>query len=157
MEPSRWLADAMVGRLARYLRFVGLDTEYARGLSDDEILEQLRTERRVLVTRDRALAQRSPGSVLLSSPRLADQWRELRRARPDLPTEVRFDRCTECNGVLRSVDLARSTWPEQVPRERVARGLPVYECATCGHLYWEGSHTARIRAQFAAWANEESR
>jgi len=27
----------MVGRLARYLRFVGCDTVYARGMSDDEI------------------------------------------------------------------------------------------------------------------------
>lgn len=148
----RWLADEMVGRLARYLRFIGCDTVYVRGLSDDEVLAQARTENRVLLTRDRRLAQRARKVVFLASPYLADQWRAVRTAFPDLPTDVRFERCTECNGLLAKVsELPPEPRPDGVPWDRVLHGLDLFRCATCGHYYWEGSHTADIRARLARW------
>ncbi|MFI5413305.1 MAG: Mut7-C RNAse domain-containing protein, partial [Candidatus Lutacidiplasmatales archaeon] len=98
MAELTWLADEMVGRLARYLRFVGCDTYYARGLSDDEILQQAKNEHRVIVTRDRRLSARAERALLLESPHLADQWRAVRSAFPELPLTVEFVRCTECNG-----------------------------------------------------------
>jgi uncharacterized protein len=152
VAPPRWLADEMVGRLARYLRFVGCDTTYARGLSDDEILSQARAEGRVILTRDRNLASRAERSLFLESPTLADQWRTVRSAYPDLPIEVRFERCTLCNGRL---EKTTEPFPEPradgVPWDRVARGLPLFRCGTCDHYYWEGSHTADIRARLATW------
>ena len=153
MAGSRWLADEMVGRLARYLRFVGLDTVYARGLRDEEIVRRAAEEGRTLVTRDRALAQRTPGAILLHSPRLAEQWKELRSLRPDVPATVRFVRCTECNGALASVPVEPgATWPAGIPSDLLARGLALYRCEACGHLYWEGTHTAEIRRRIASWS-----
>ncbi len=145
----------MLGRLARYLRFVGLDTEYARGLDDDEILRRSRAEGRRIVTRDRGLAARSPEAVLLRSGAIAQQWNELRAAYPRLPTEVRFVRCSACNGLLspylRGTDPARETG---LPRAREGWELPLFACRACGQLYWEGSHTRRIRATLARWSGE---
>ncbi len=153
----RWLADEMVGRLARYLRFVGCDTEYVRGLSDDEILDRARAEERMILTRDRRLAARAERALLLESPNLADQWRAVRAAFPELPTEVRFERCTECNGRLEAVAAPPPEGQtEGVPWDRVARGLPLFRCASCEHYYWEGSHTADIRARLASWAERPS-
>jgi hypothetical protein len=147
----------MVGRLARYLRFVGCDTVYARGLTDEEILRQARTENRVIVTRDRRLAVRAKKALLLTSPHLSDQWRAVRAAYPELPTDVRFERCTECNGPLEKVEgPPPADRPEGVPWDRVAGGLPLYRCTACGHYYWEGSHTADIRARLALWARESA-
>ncbi|MGA8711052.1 MAG: Mut7-C RNAse domain-containing protein [Thermoplasmata archaeon] len=152
MTSPRWLADEMVGRLARYLRFVGCDTTYARGLSDDEILSQARADGRVILTRDRNLASRAERSLLLESSTLADQWRAVHSAYPDLPTEVRFERCSLCNA---SLDRVSEPPPEPradgVPWDRFARGLPLFRCPSCGHYYWEGSHTADIRARLASW------
>ncbi len=145
----------MVGRLARYLRFVGCDTVYVRGLSDPDVAARATADGRRLLTRDRDLAARCPGAVLLSSPALAVQWREVRAALPDVPTEVVFERCTVCNGRLLPQDPAavhpRATG---VPWDRVDRGLALFVCAECGHLYWDGSHTARMRRQLAEWAGE---
>lgn len=156
-EP-RWLADEMVGRLARYLRFVGCDTVYARGLSDDEIIALARREDRVVVTRDRRLAHRTPRALLLESTDIADQWRAVRAAFPQLPNEVSFRRCTECNGPLERVaETPLPTKNDQVPWDRVARGLPLFHCAACGHYYWEGSHTASIRARLSAWEGSSRR
>jgi len=155
----RWLADEMVGRLARYLRFAGCDTVYVRGLTDEEILDEARREDRVILTRDRRLAGRAPRSLLLTSPFIADQWREVRAAYPGIPSTVTFDRCTECNGSL--VRVPPSSPPsgpsvpvDGVPWDRVALGLELYRCSACNHYYWEGSHTADVRARLARWAQE---
>lgn len=158
MAPPRWIADEMLGRLARYLRLAGCDTLYLRGLSDEEIIARARTEGRVVLTRDRALARRAPRALLIDSPHLAEQWGAVRRAWPELSGELRFDRCTLCNGRLGPYRLGAAPSRENgLPRDRVERGLAVYACAECGHLYWEGSHTAKIRSQFAAWAAEDGR
>lgn len=148
----RWIADEMVGRLARYLRMVGCDTTYARGLTDEEIVRKAREEDRIVVTRDRRLAAQADRALLLRSPHLPDQWRAVRAAYPDLAAEPRFERCTECNGTLESVTgPGPETRPENVPWDRVAAGMALYRCRTCGHYYWEGSHTADVRARIAKW------
>ena len=140
----------MVGRLARYLRFLGYDTEYARGLDDDTIARRAREEGRVLVTRDRELAARVPGALLLRSPHLDDQLRAVRASFPELREEVAFERCSLCNGRLAPWSApADGTLPPELPRERVNAGLPIFACVACGHRYWEGGHTARIRSRLA--------
>ncbi|MGP8077630.1 MAG: DUF5615 family PIN-like protein [Thermoplasmata archaeon] len=158
MAPPRYLADEMLGRLARYLRFVGCDTLYLRGLSDDEILARARGEDRVVLTRDRDLARRAPRGFLIGSPHLREQWSAVRAEWPDLATELRFERCSLCNGLLAPYRMGTDPAREEgLPRDRVERGLEVWGCDECGHLYWEGTHTARIRSQFALWSAEGTR
>lgn len=149
------MADEMVGRLARYLRILGCDTTYVRGWSDDDIVARAKQEDRIVVTRDRDLARRATGSILLTSSRLEDQVRTMRAAFPDLTPEVRFERCTLCNGGLARWENPPPAPAEAgVPWERVARGLPLYRCEECGHLYWEGSHTAEVRRRLREWSPE---
>ena len=153
MAPPRWLADEMLGRLARYLRFVGCDTLYVRDVSDDEIVARAGAEGRVVLTRDRELARRAPGAFWVASPHLPDQWRAVRAAWPDVPAELSYERCPICNGTLGRY--APGTDPVReagLPTERVRAGLEVWACSACGQLYWEGSHAAHIRARLAAWS-----
>lgn len=157
MAPPRLLADEMVGRLARYLRAAGCDTIYARGLSDEEIRALAREEGRVLVTRDRELARRTPGAILLESPALAEQWRAVARRLSDLPRDLAFSRCTLCNGELRGIRLPpESDRAPGVPWHRLEDGRPLYRCTACGHLYWEGSHSERLRRAIQLWSAEAS-
>lgn len=157
MAPPRLLADEMVGSLARYLRMMGCDTTYARGWSDAEIVRTARLEDRVVVTRDRQLARRAEKSLLLTSPRLEDQVRSAWAAFPEVGAEVRFERCTLCNGLLgRSSVPASGADADGIPWDRVSAGLPLYRCRECGHAYWEGSHTAEVRRRLRAWASERS-
>jgi len=149
MEP-RWMADEMLGRLARYLRFMGFDTEYARGRTDEEIRARTELEGRVLLTRDRQLARRTPGALGLSSTHIDGQLSELRGAFPGLRWEVRSERCTECNGTLaRWAPRPGEPLPPGIPRELVERGLALHRCSRCGHVYWEGSHARNVRARIA--------
>jgi uncharacterized protein with PIN domain len=147
----------MLGRLARYLRMVGLDTAYVTGLGDDEVAVRARGEGRLLVTRDRLLAQRVPGAILLVAASIEGQWRELRRRYPALPNVPRFERCTLCNGVL-SATLPSTVDPisSPVPSRILESGTALFRCAQCGHIYWEGSHVESMRHRLARWDSEGS-
>lgn len=141
-----FLADEMLGRLARYLRFLGYDTAYARGLSDAEVLRQAHVERRLLLTRDLELAGRSERSLLLHQVDVLGQLREIRLGLPSLRNEPTFDRCPECNTPLLKVAGADlSSGREVVPPDLLSRGATLYRCPDCRRRYWEGSHTDRLR------------
>lgn len=143
----------MLGRLARYLRFLGTDVLYARNLADPEVAELARRDRRVLLTRDEQLSRSVTGSILIESDQIAEQFRQLARTWPDLPATLQFERCTLCNGMLRpAAPTDRARLEQSVPGPVWDRGTTVYVCADCGHAYWEGSHTAGIRARLASWA-----
>lgn len=144
--PERWLADEMLGRLARFLRILGCDTEYARDVTDEEIRQRALSEGRTLLTRDAALARQTPGAILLSSTDLPAQLAQLWRQRPNLSRVPRFDRCTRCNGSLTPIAVLDAP-VAGVPPAVVERApsSPFYQCQRCGQAYWEGSHTEKIR------------
>ncbi|HZD03737.1 MAG TPA: Mut7-C RNAse domain-containing protein [Longimicrobiales bacterium] len=48
----RFLADAMLGRLARWLRTLGFDTAFDDAIADDELIRRAVRESRVILTRD---------------------------------------------------------------------------------------------------------
>lgn len=141
----RWATDEMLGRLTRYLRFVGHDTLYLRGVPDAEIARLAPKEGRRLVTRDRALARVVPDALLLLSPYLADQFQSVVRAAPSASFEIAFVRCTLCNGLLNpELETAGGEVPHSPDR-------PTWRCSECGHRFWEGSHTASVRARINGW------
>lgn len=157
MDEPRWLVDEMLGRLSRYLRFLGYDTEYVSGVGDDAVAARARDEGRRLITRDRTLSRRLPNAVLLSRTDIAGQMRELRAAYPDLRHEVHFDRCSLCNGRLSAGTKVPPEGKvlERLPPEVRQGRTPLYACQTCGHLYWEGSHTRNVRRRLADWSRSE--
>ena len=133
------LVDAMLGKLATYLRMCGYDAAYAaeRGIeSDDEVLALAHTEGRVLVTRDRELAAREEQSQLLSTREVTEQLRELRRSGYDLGLAEEPARCSACNGPLERVDRTEPT-PEYAPETHEET---VWRCRNCGQHFWKGSH-----------------
>lgn len=135
----------MLGRLARYLRFLGYDTEYARNRTDSSILQQAKEEDRRVVTRDQGMAERSPRVVLLRSLEIEGQLLELREAFPALRREVRFLRCSLCNALLEEADRSSPRPPKGVPEGPWMSAAPIFLCPRCGQAYWEGSHTDEIR------------
>lgn len=149
----RFLADEMLGRLARYLRMLGCDTLYVRGCDDPTIVRLARSDGRTLLTRDWELAGRSGSALRIRAVDLPGQLRELFAAFPSLPRDVAFERCTLCNGPLEPVP-PESTSGRGSPHVVEPSGVPVFACASCGHRFWEGSHTAAVRRNVAEWVPE---
>ena len=140
----KFVADSMLGKLARWLRILSYDTAYDPFGEDDDLLEQARSENRILLTRDAPLANRAPeGSCLLiEHGHLDDQIAQLVRTLGlDLDCET-FTRCLICNVPIEDV-------PEQEVRDRVPpyileRHSRFHECPSCERVYWRGTHLDRM-------------
>lgn len=145
---SRFLLDAMLGKLARYLRLCGYDAAYSldRGLEADAALRRVaRTEGRTIITRDRELAAGSDEAIVLHATEIEEQLRELRAAGIPLTLdEPAF--CGRCNGPLVRVLESEST-PPDAP---AAAEMPVWRCTECGQCFWRGSHWDDVKARLAS-------
>lgn len=146
----------MLGRLARWLRALGYDTAYDPAVDDPDLVARAGAEGRVLLTRDRHLVEhlRPARPVLVRSEAPLAQLREVAEACRLGPPPGLFARCTVCNGALRPATAAEveARVPDRVRR----RGGAVWRCDGCGRVYWDGSHTRRMRrtlaAAFPEWA-----
>ncbi len=147
-EP-RFLADAMLGRLARWLRILGFDTAYRDDWTDAELARRAFEEERVLLTRDRRLPDewRVPRVLVISAERAAEQLREVAAAFPRVTGARAFTRCSRCNARLEPAtrESVAGAVPARVLREQTA----FQRCPGCGRVYWEGSHVARMRRKLA--------
>jgi hypothetical protein len=148
----RFLVDEMLARLARLLRAAGYDVELAAGERDTPMLQRVKAEGRVLVTRDQELAARAaPAAVLLRADDLEAQARALSAALPIDWRLAPFSRCLIDNTPLRA-----ATADEVARMPDAARALagPFRACPACGRVYWPGSHARRLGARLDALAGE---
>lgn len=144
-EETRFIADAMLGRLARWLRLLGFDCAYENEIADRRLVECGVDEKRVILTRDRALAEdwRVSGIHVVGGESTFEQIVEVVR-RFDLARSVGlFRRCSECNELVRPVPATAVAG--RVPERIAAEQEEFRECPRCGRVYWEGSHADRMR------------
>jgi len=146
-KPLRVIAfilDCHLGRLAAYLRLLGLDVLYRNDYCDDELAEISEKEKRICVTRDRGLLKRNQIShgCLIHSVHPREQALEV-VYRFQLEHQLSpFTRCVDCNGRLHEVHEA----------EIAAQLLPgtrdhyhdFVQCIQCGKVFWKGSHYQRL-------------
>jgi uncharacterized protein len=145
MREPRFVLDVHLGRLARYLRLLGFDSVWHNDASDDELVDASLHEQRTLLTRDRGLLKRravTHGCFVRETAPRAQVVEVLRRL--DLFGAIApFDRCLDCNGLLKTVAKAEIE-DRLLPRTR--RDHDVFQqCRTCGRVYWRGSHYDRMR------------
>jgi uncharacterized protein with PIN domain len=141
-----FLADAALGRLARYMRMLGYDVAYARNRGGAEVLRETLRTGRILLTRRRDLAAREDITAFLVEDDgvLAQLTGAAKRF--DLRfTADAMARCIECNEPLDTVS-REEVWellPPHVKKtqEKFAR------CPSCGRVYWPGTHYARAVAR----------
>ena len=69
----KFIADTMLGTLAKWLRIFGFDTIYEAGMDDGEILQLANTENRIILSRDKELCTRKPDSIFIGTTDLDSQ------------------------------------------------------------------------------------
>jgi uncharacterized protein with PIN domain len=142
---KRFAADVMLGRLARWLRLLGFDCAYDSEIADEDLARLGVSEGRIVLTRDRRFPEEWwIGDVyLVQEDQVRSQLVEVIRSF-DLGRSLRvLTRCAECNRPLKGA--ARSDVAGRVPQRILAFHGDFRECPGCGRVYWEGSHTVRIR------------
>ncbi|HET8644557.1 MAG TPA: Mut7-C RNAse domain-containing protein [Vicinamibacteria bacterium] len=150
-DVPRFLCDASLGGLGRWLRAAGYEAEVS-GSAGDALVREAQGAGRVLVTTDARLWDRRllrEGVVeALWLPSGLDVVRQLGMVRRDLALELRPPRCMACGGELRAVEKAEVA--ARIP-PRTARWKDDYfVCGRCGRLLWEGTHWDRIAARLAS-------
>ena len=145
-----FLADSMLGRLAKWLRIMGYDTHYQSFYPGETIARHVR-EGRTLLTRHKTTTARFPDALFIRSDHVADQLVEVRNSVDLRPERSRwFTRCLICNAPLEKAHLeaARENLPEHVFYEHPA-GISF--CPSCNRYFWPGSHRERMLKQLKAW------
>lgn len=152
-EKPKFIADIMLGKLARYLRIFSYDVLYFQKISDKDIVNKAEKESRIVLTRDYKMIRRSPfkyGRVkflFISDDKVLKQLEQLVKEL-NLELKINLIRCIECNHILEKVD-----------KEKVKGKVPVYVyksttnfayCSNCDKYYWEGTHLKLMNKRFSS-------
>lgn len=142
----RFVVDAHLGRLARYLRMLGFDAIYGNDPGDPLLLSLAETDERILLTRDQRLKERAPidRALLVKSTGTDERLEEVIRAFDLMPEAAPFTRCMRCNTPLEEID--KSEVIDRLP-PRTAEHFDWFAyCPSCDKVYWKGSHFDRMNA-----------
>ncbi len=140
--PPTFIADAMLGRLAKSLRILGYDVSYDSGIDDASLKLAAVRERRIILTRDREVAATGlpVRVVLIESDHHTEQLRQVMvDVRLPVPDAL-FTRCLLCN--VRVEDAPRADVEGSVPPYVFATQERFARCPRCGRIYWPATHVA---------------
>jgi hypothetical protein len=137
----KFLADRMLGKLAKELRMLGYDTIYYQGENAYPLIKWAREEGRVILTRNTKLIPKRPEDniirVMEDKPPL--QLRELIQKKViSLNEKNFFSRCLLCNILL--VEIPREEAEGKVPDFIFYQQREFFRCPQCLRIYWKGSH-----------------
>jgi len=137
----KFIADIMLGKLAKLLRILGFDTLYYKDISLGELLGIGIEERRVILTR-RAIIEKEDGEYIYFFITDNNPKRQLKEVLNGLDLkinpEIAFTRCVQCNRKLTKME-----------RKHVKGSVPDYifqthrdfsYCVFCGKVFWKGTH-----------------
>lgn len=141
---TRFILDAHLGKLAKYLRMLGFDTLYRNDFGDQEIIEIAAKQQRIILTRDK---------VLLKSPEVSHGYYVRATEKHDQLIEIvekfdlysqfkSFTRCMTCNSELESIK--KEFIRDLVEPDTFSCFDDFYFCPTCQKVYWKGSHFERM-------------
>ena len=147
---ERFVADRMLGKLARWLRVLGYDTLYLGG-AGDEVIRRGLDEGRILLTRNRRAhpwLKRGRVVVIKADDPRAQLRDVVHQLRLSLAEETLLTRCLLCNRPLLTVgkeevrgDVPDYVWQTQVEFRR---------CQGCRRVFWSGSHAENMRHRLKA-------
>lgn len=150
MNAERFFADAMLGKLARWLRICGLDTCYENDIDDNDLKRRAQEQNRIILTRDRSLMAGLPPEhgIFIHDDNIAFQLREFFSVTGLDPMVNAFTRCIECNLPFDIVE------PDQVagkvPQYVFEHQSDFRRCPGCGKIFWPATHKEAMERQLQA-------
>ena len=144
-----FIADSMLGRLAKWLRALGFDTIYQSRYRPSEIQHHV-AEGRIFLTRKAEHTNTYPSAIYIHSDHVGQQLAQLKAEGLLSPPPLPFTRCLRCNTLLAKADLdsVHPRVPDYVLYENASA---LKYCPSCGRYYWPGTHRDRMERQLHLW------
>jgi uncharacterized protein len=140
----KFIADVMLGRLARQLRLLGFDVAYDHRFSNHEIIRIALEQKRIILTRDTVLINR-PLAVthfFVRSDHIQDQIVQFLAEFGLVVRGSPLSRCSLCNETL--VPILKQNVQDRVPQYVYVNHDEYLQCSCCERVYWEGTHTRNM-------------
>ena len=136
----KFACDEMLGKLARWLRILGIDAAYKNRIDDGELIRLCREEGRILLTRDAGLISKNQDveSLFIYSDHHREQLLQVIGHFNIDPYESAFSRCILCNEGL--LEVTREEVRDIVPPFVFQSQEEFWRCPRCGKVYWPGTH-----------------
>jgi uncharacterized protein len=147
---DKFVAEPMLGKLAKWLRMMGYDVLYQRSYREADLIPLIAEGRKLLSRRMEAPACHSE-VILIRSDHVGEQLKELwNLGCLKLDRSKFFTRCLRCNVPLKQADpeAARSILPDYIYHENSSG---IHFCPECGCFFWPGTHRDRMLQQLADW------
>jgi len=145
LREPKFILDIHLGKLARYMRMVGLDTAYKNSYTDDELIDISLKEKRTLLTKDSGILKRNEVThgYWIRNENAEEQLREVVE-RFDFKNQIKeFTRCLECNLTL--IEIEKGKIIERLPPKVKDWQNEFYFCEKCDKIYWKGTHIDRMK------------
>jgi uncharacterized protein len=145
----KFLADAMLGKLTRWLRMLGQDVRYSVEFDDSELLALAKKEERILLTKDFELYKRAIGRGLnayyVEGKAESDLLAEVaKRYNLQLTVDMDKSHCPICNTKLAAAP--KEQLKDELEKNTFAYYDKFWKCPNCRQIYWQGAHWNQINS-----------
>ena len=153
----KFLVDAMLGKLARFLRIFGFDTIYADDLKDfikinpvpdGKLIEFAKKNDRFIITKDYSLYKDFiEKSIYLKGEGIYNYLMQLNKeSNLYFKFNIERARCSICNSILKKVK-NKKLIKDLVLKETFSHYNEYYRCLNpqCKKIFWQGSHIEDIK------------
>ncbi len=140
---NKFYADSMLGKLTRFLRFLGYDTFYRREESVEKMLETSSEDNRIVLSKSKDIVNKcsklNVKSLFILSNDIIHQLKALYDTlHLEMALPPRNTRCSMCNNVL--VEKNKQEIIKFIPKGTANHYDRFWQCSACGKIYWIGSH-----------------
>ncbi|CAK93419.1 unnamed protein product (macronuclear) [Paramecium tetraurelia] len=161
-QKMKFLVDAMLKKLATFLRNLGIDAEYNEKNDHQTIEQQAIAEQRVIITRDKKLYEKpqlkAPCFLLSDNLNTEQQFEEiLKELQFQIYENKILSRCVKCNfdHVIQISPKTAQQYLDFKNNDSFGQIQVFWQCEKCLQVYWEGNQFKNSIQRFTKVAKNQ--
>ncbi len=133
--PTKFICDAMLGKLCKLLRMCGIDTKYSnQGIA---LILEAKKEERIILTANTRLRGKEDVLFIKASRPLTQLNDVIHHYKLQNKLQL-LTRCLDCNARLKSV--SKESVKDKIPYYTYLNFDEFAQCPNCQKVFWKGSH-----------------
>lgn len=142
---EKFILTRELGRLAKWLRLLGFDTQYFTENKISSLIIQALRDNRIILTRSLTMPDMHGKNILfIKSEHVKEQIAQVLKDLNLKPDKSRmFSRCIVCNVKLEKIE--KRDIKDKIPEYVFRTQENFATCSQCKRVYWEGTHWGRAQ------------